>query len=141
MRHAASLAVDLYYQGINDATSAANAGMKWWPANVKAQTNAAGIYDPKTGKFRAEKSSETKLKPYGKGTEKDGGTLLVVGNANGAYQPSADYTNGIVMVSIFPYAKSPYIDVYWKDKNGSVGYIGGQINGNTAKHSLRIYVD
>jgi prepilin-type N-terminal cleavage/methylation domain-containing protein len=51
MRQAVTLAVTSYCGGIEDEPSAKAAGLLWWPNGGGDQANAAGVYDPKTGKF------------------------------------------------------------------------------------------
>ena len=144
MRQAAAAATELYYLGINDKASADAAGLRWWWEKMeKKDYNAAGVYVPGSGKFRPDKATDKKVKPYGKGTTVDGGTQFTMGNSDGAYAPKSDYKEAVVMVSVFPYAERPYLDVYWKSTktSGAAGYIGGYSGNNQAKYSLRVYLD
>lgn len=52
-----------------------------------------------------------------------------------------DYTNAVVMVSIYPKGNNKHIDIYWKDvKTGK--YIGGNgANNNDPKYSIRFDLD
>ena len=145
MRQAAAAATELYYLGINDKASSDAAGLRWWAEDkmLKKDYNAAGVYVPGSGTFRPDKATDKKVKPYGKGTTVDGGTQFTMGNSNGAYAPKSDYREAVVMVSIFPYAERPRLDVYWKSTktSGAAGYIGGSSGNNEAKCSLRVYLD
>ena len=143
MRVVASAAVDLYYAGINNEASAKANGLKWWQNDGKDQANAAGVYNPKTGKFLAVKSDESKL-AYGKGTKVDGGTSFSMGNEEGAYSTTEDYTKAVVMVSIYPLGNNKHIDVYWKYSSGDNKgkYVGGyEGNQNNPKYSIRISLE
>ena len=139
MRQAASAAVDLYYAGVKDSTSAAANGLKWNQDkdNNINKNNAYGVYDPKTGKFLPKMSTETRGMSYGKGTGTDGGTQFTLGNENGAYCSAADYTHAVVMVSIYPDGNNKHIEVYWKDYDRNVAYIGGNKN-NFPIYSIKI---
>ena len=135
MRTAASAAIDLYYEGINEK-NADKYGFKWWPDHSgKGADNAAGAYDLRTGKFVPDK---TKILSYGKGTERNGGTTFVLGNSNGAYKPDESYTKAVVMVAIYPNGKNPHADVFWKTNKDGNNYIGGEQGTNNPKYCIRI---
>ncbi len=149
MRQAASAAIDLYYMGIHDDPSATAAGLKWNDnKNFPNQCNAYGIYDPATGGFIKSSSSQYISvhhgKPYGKGTKIDGGTKYTMGNERGSYVANLDYTNAVVMVSIYPLGNNKHVDVYWKYVKSGNGYSAGKyvgdsgINGDDPKYSIRI---
>ena len=135
MRQAASAAVDLYYAGITDSASAAANGLLWNSGNDSG-TNAYGVYDPSSGRILAMSSRETGGMSYGKGTKKDGGTKYTLGNSRGSYAANEDYTEAVVMVSIYPKGSNPHVDIYWKSSKGQ--YIGGQNAANDPKYSIRI---
>ena len=149
MRQAASAAIDLYYAGIHDGASAKAAGLYWWngdkPEKYGPDTNAAGAYDPSTGRFYATRGElPGGYTGYGKGTTINGGTKFSWGNTNrDAYKADADYTKAVVMVSIYPYTNPPRIDVYWKnnDKEKGVDYVGGHHVSNDPDYSIRIYLN
>ena len=142
MRQAASAAVDLYYAGITDSASAAEAGLSWSNAGGKERNNAYGAYDPNTSKIYPSRSSLPKSSTtYGRGTALDGGTSFVLGNENGAYKADEDYTKAVVMVSIYPNASRPYVVVYWKNNSGNTNYVGGQEVTNVPRYSIKIYID
>ncbi len=109
MRQAASAAIELYYAGITDKASAASAGLSWWGSAGASNANAWGAYDPATGKFYPKK---TDVKPYGKGTARDGGTVFTLGNDRGAYRADLDYTDGLVMIAIYPNGSNKHVDIY-----------------------------
>ena len=156
MRQAASLAVECYYNGGDYSTepvakvSATACGLKWWENNKDGidAANAAGVYNPETGKFSSITSTDASSFVYGKGTKTDGGTSFMwdVGNdTRKAYVPDMDYRNAVVMVSIYPRGNHKHIDVYWKyakkGKNGETAgdYVGGYNgNKNNPKYSIRI---
>ncbi len=144
MRQAASAAIDIFYVGITDATSAASVGLRWWDNAGTDSDNAAGVYDPKTSKFLPYKSDQSPIKPYGRGTARDGGTTFTMGNSRGAYAPKEDYTKALIMVSIYPFGDNKHVEVYWKNATGSNHgkYVGGQNgnNGNDPKYSIRVTV-
>ncbi len=136
MRQAASAAVELFYAGVSDQTSANEAGLSWWSPGDNSATNANawGIYDPDTGKFY---SCDVKyVKPYGKGTTTDGETSFVMGNDRGAYASKKDYTKAFVMIAIYPNGNNKHVDIYWKDTDNK--YIGGQHAASDPKYSIRI---
>ena len=139
MRQAASAAAGLYYAGVNDQASAEANGLIWWPNNKPNEKNAAGVYDPGTGKFLALKSSQTSGMAYGKGTKTDVGTKFTLGNDRGAYGPTEDYTNAVVMIAIYPDGNNKHIDIYWKSPDGN--YIGGKNSDNDPKYSIRISLE
>ncbi len=138
MRQAASAAIDLYYMGIEDSKSAAKAGLSWWGVQGSANSNAWGAYDPESGKFYPKK---TDVQPYGKGTAVNGGTQFELGNTRGAYGPDEDYTDGIVMIAIYPFASNKHVDIYWKNRNKNDSYIGGAAGTSDPKYSIRIPFD
>ncbi len=133
MRQAASAAIDLYYAGVTDQTSAAAVGLSWWSGGDKS--NAWGAYDPATGRFYQNK---TDVKAYGKGTKVDGGTNFVLGNDRGAYASGEDYTDGIVMIAIYPMGNNKHVDIYWKNRTKDNSYIGGAYDTSDPKYSIRI---
>ena len=135
MRQAASAAIDLYYMGVRDSASATAAGLLWNTPGGD-YNNASGVYDPATGRFLAIMSK--KGKPYGKGTKIDGGTKYLMGNDNGAYSATEDYSNAVVLVSIYPLGENRHVDVYWKNvKTGR--YVGGDgKNHDDPGYSIRI---
>ena len=145
MRQAASLAVEYYYEGVSDEASAAAHGLKWWKNNGGDQANAAGVYNPETGKFLPIQSTASTF-VYGKGTKTDGGTNFKWDDNRTAYKPDLDYRNAVVMIAIYPTGNNKHIDVYWKyvktGKNGETAgaYVGGQNgnNKNDPKYSIRI---
>ncbi len=142
MRQAATAVIELYYAGITNEADATRAGLKWWDNTGVENDNAAGVYDPASGKFLPRKSDDSKNKPYGKGTGRDGGTIFTMGNSRGSYAAKEDYTNAVVMVSIYPYGNNKHVDIYWKNATGSNHgkYVGGPngSNGNDPKYSIRI---
>ena len=131
MRQAASAAVDLYYAGVKDKPTAEAAGLLW---NTGTNANASGVYDPNTGGFLPKKSTEGK--PYGKGTKRDGGMKFTMGNSNGAYKATEDYSDAVVLVSIFPQGSNKHVDVYWKHATNGT-YVGGG-GSNLPKLSIQI---
>lgn len=140
MRQAASAAIELYYAGVTDSASASKVGLKWWTGGDKDSYNAAGAYDPGSGRFYPErKDLPASAKHYGKGTALDGGTTFIMGNPRGAYAPNEDYTKAVVMVSIYPNASPAYAYVYWKNNTGDKApYVGGQAKTNVPNYSIRI---
>lgn len=138
MRQAASAAVELYYAGVTKDT-ASSVGLLWNNGGAEGD-NAFGVYDPSTGKFLPRKSTDAKNMCYGKGTTTNGGTSYTMGNDRGAYSPTSDYTNAVVMIAIYPNAAKPHVDIYWKDTKGSNAgkYVGGQHVANDPKYSIRI---
>ena len=142
MRQAASLAAECYYEGCADEKKAEACGLIWWENNGWDQANAAGVYDPGTGKFRAEKSNNSDLK-YGKGTKTNGGTSFMWGNRQ-AYASGEDYRNAVVMIAIYPKGNDKHIDVYWKYSKGAakVGqYVGDKQSNNIPKYSIKINLE
>lgn len=136
MRAVAALAVDYYYSGATNETSARALGLGWWGKGGEDNHNAFGAYDPTTGKFCDSKDS---VKAYGKGTKVDGGTEYSLGESTnhlGAYLATADYTNAVCMIAIYPEGNNKHIDIYWKDKNGP--YIGGAFRNDDPNYSIRI---
>ena len=135
MRACADFAVDLYYTGKVNEKEAKNIGLTWWPNSDPDRSNAAGAYDPSTGKIIPLKQK----KGYGKGTETDGGTKYSMGNSNGAYKAGEDYTNAVCMVAIYPNGDKAHIDVYWKNvESAGNAYVGGPDGANMPKYSIRI---
>ena len=142
MRQAAAAAIDLYYAGITDSASAAAAGLSWSDAGGTDGNNAYGAYDPRSGKFYPSRDKlPAAVKTYGKGTNVDGGTTYIMGNSRGAYAPKEDYTNAVVMVSIYPNAKPAYAVVYWKNNKNNTNYVGGQHVTNIPQYSITINLD
>lgn len=143
MRQAASAAVELYYAGVTEGT-ASSVGLLWNPGSAE-EANAYGIYDPSAGKFLPYKSNSPEAKKlcYGKGTNTDGGTSYTMGNDHGAYFSSADYTNAVVMIAIYPNAAKPHVDIYWKNTKGPKErqYVGGADKPNVPNYSIRIYLN
>ncbi|WP_051671750.1 type IV pilin protein [Oribacterium sp. P6A1] len=141
MRQAASAAIDLYYAGITDKVSANAVGLNW---DGSSSANAYGTYDPRTGKFYMYRWDLPEgSRKYGKGTKKDGGMTFVRGNDNGAYVSTLDYTDAVVMVSIYVKDNPAHVDVYWKENNytslGKDQYIGGyEGSRNKPKYCMRI---
>ncbi len=116
--------------------------MKWWKSSIPANSNAAGAYDPTTGKFYPTREAlPENVKHYGKGTAQNGKTTLVMGNPNGAYKSDADYTNAVVMVSIYPNANPGYAMVYWKNNRVNTNYVGGQAERDMPKYSIKIILE
>lgn len=135
MRQAASLAVEYYYAGVKDQASAEQAGLKWWP-NHGSDANAAGVYDPATGTFIPKKSTEIR-KAYGKGKTSSTGKTYTYNSDRKIYDPTADYSNAVCMIALYPNGDNKHIDVYWKDRS-SGNYIGGPKNSNDPNYSIRI---
>ncbi len=137
MRQAASAAIDLYYAGICNSKDAEKYGLAWWGSDTASNANAWGAYDPQSGTFKNDKS---KVKAYGKGTKANAGTVYTMGNEHGAsYDAELDYTDGIVMVAIYPNAKKKHADIYWKyTKNDN--YIGGAHAVSDPNLCIRIYL-
>ena len=141
MRQAASAAIELYYEGITDNTSATEAGLAWWGSPGAANANAWGVYNPVNGRFIPTKNSSTK--PYGKGTKIDGKTVYTSEDGRKAYDASLDYTDGVVMVAIYPNGNNKHVDIYWKythamDGHTDNAYIGGDQGASNPRYSLRI---
>lgn len=141
MRQAASAAIELYYAGITDQNSAIAAGLAWWGNPGAANANAWGVYDPASGSFVPTKNSSTK--PYGKGTAVDGGTVYKSGDDRLAYKTDLDYTDGVIMIAIYPNGNNKHVDIYWKythaiNGHGDNAYIGGDQGASNPKYSLRI---
>lgn len=139
MRQAASAAIELYYAGITDAASANAAGLSWSDAGSAKDNNAYGAYNPANGKiYRSRAELPAGVKTYGKGTVRNGGTVYIMGNPTGAYAASEDYTNAVIMVSIYPKANPAYAIVYWKNNKGNTLYVGGEERKNVPKYSIKI---
>ena len=135
MRQAASLAVKYYYEGVKDKPSAEAAKLKWNDnKNNPNQCNAFGVYDPTTGEFKPEWSTGA-TKAYGKGTKQRTSSTYTYGDRE-IYATGEDYTNAVVLVSIYPMGNNKHIDVYWKNKKGK--YIGEAQSDNIPKYSIRI---
>lgn len=139
MRQAASLAAEFYYAGVVDQATAEANGLKWWDNHNINQNNAAGIYDPSTGKFLPYGSTEGKVKAYGKGTSTSSGKAYTFGDRK-IYKSDADYTNAVCLVSIYPTGNNKHIDVYWKKTNGGT-YVGDKSGPNEPKYSIRVNID
>lgn len=138
MRQAASLASEFYYAGVVDQSSAEANGLKWWDNHNVNQNNAAGVYDPSTGKFLPLESK--KAKAYGKGTATSSGKTYIFNGDREIYKPDADYTKAVCMVSIYPTGNNKHIDVYWKNTNDGK-YIGLDSGANNPKYSIRVNID
>ena len=138
MRQAANAAIELYYSGVTDESSATAAGLKWWPNNGN-DANAAGVYDPVKGTFLPIRSNDNQAKKmaYGKGTKINGGTSFTLGNDRGAYAPNEDYTKAVVMIAIYPIGNNKRVEIYWKGTDDGK-YIGGQVQANDPRYSIRI---
>ncbi|WP_051656591.1 type II secretion system protein [Butyrivibrio sp. AE3004] len=141
MRQAASAAIELYYSGVTDSASASAAGLSWSGIGGNAGNNAYGAYNPGNGKiYPSRQSLPAGVVAYGKGTKRDGGTKYVMGNSSGAYDPTQDYRDAVVMVSIYPNANPAYVDIYWKNNRNGTNYVGGQAQTNMPKYSIRVYI-
>ena len=141
MRQAASAAIQLYYAGVTNQASATAAGLSWSNDGGNEGHNAYGAYDPRSGTFyKSRDALPAAVKTYGKGTERDGGTLYIMGNPRGAYSSTSDYRKACVMVSIYPDANPKHVDIYWKTNISSAiaPYIGGQYQRNIPNYSIRI---
>ncbi|MBP3885116.1 MAG: prepilin-type N-terminal cleavage/methylation domain-containing protein [Olsenella sp.] len=134
MRQAASLAVKYYYEGVKDKPSAEAAKLLWNNSGDPNQCNAYGVYNPTTGEFE-DKGSQGPTKAYGKGTKQSTSSTYTYGDRE-IYKTGEDYTNAVVLVSIYPMGNNKHIDVYWKNKKGK--YIGGDDGPNNPKYSIRI---
>ena len=146
MRQAATAAINLYYAGVHDKTSAEAAGMTWWKSNssdTSPNANAAGAYNPKTGEFIGDrKKLPADVKMYGKGTKINGGTVYLMGNPNGAYAANCDYTKACVMVSIYPNRNPVQVEVYWKNNNADrTQYVGDQAEQDMPNYSIRLFLN
>lgn len=146
MRQAATAAINLYYAGVHDKTSAEAAGMTWWKSggsDTAQNANAAGAYNPKTGTFESNRESlPNDVKTYGKGTKLNGGTTFLMGNPNGAYAANCDYTTACVMVSIYPNRNPVQVEVYWKNNvSGNTRYVGEQAESDMPKYSIRLFLN
>lgn len=137
MRTAASAAIDLYYAGLNES-NASDYGLKVWSAANPKNSNIAGAYNPKTGMFVEDKSF---IDAYGKGTKVDAETTFTMGNNNGAYVSTEDYTRAVVMVAIYYNASPVRAEVYWKNNSGNNNYVGGQRAQNVPKNSIIINIE
>ena len=140
MRQAASLAAEYYYAGVVDEPTAIANGLKWWDNHNVNQNNAAGIYDPSTGKFLPYGSTEGKVKAYGKGTSTSSGKTYTFNSNRPIYKPDEDYTNAVCLVSIYPTGNNKHIDVYWKNTKGGT-YVGGKDGPNDPTCSIRVNID
>lgn len=138
MRQAKSAAVELYYAGIHDQTSAKAYGFGWWAGSGSDPVNAYAVYDPETGGFYDPGSKYSKAKAYGQGTATDGGTSY------SGYNNTLDYTKAVVQVAIYPngagnalngtkyasqkniYGNVPCIVIEWHNVNSTsfVGRVG-----------------
>ena len=139
MRQAASAAVELFYS-IDNESSASAAGFSWDRTN--GTENAYGVYDPGSGEFYKSRPDYKSKggKPYGKGTKINAGTKYVMGNDRGAYKADADYTEAVVMVSIYTTSNPPYAIAYWKTLSTGK-YIGDSTGNNNPKYCIKIYLD
>lgn len=143
MRQAASAACDLYYSGVKDKESAEAAGLSWTGNGGNERHNAYGAYDPSNGTIYPSRDKlPSSAKMYGKGTAENGETTFEMGNPNGAYAPDQDYTTAVVMVSIYPDANEPHVDVYWKNNvpGRNTTYVGGQQSTDIPKYSIRVFL-
>ena len=140
MRQAASAAVELYYAGVKDATTAAAAGLSWEGGGGNEGHNAYGAYEPGTGKILPNRPAlGIDGKGYGKGTTVDAKTTYIMGNEKGAYKADQDYTNAVVMVSIYPDAAQPHVFIYWKNNlSSNKNYVGGAKTTNVPNYCIRI---
>jgi type II secretory pathway pseudopilin PulG len=147
MRVAASLGQQFYYEGVIDKKSAEKAGMQWWKSGSDAdpKSNAFAIYVPDKGMF-SEKDYNTLidegLKAYGKGTKFDGGKDLFREDNKRVYDPTLDYTNAVLQVSIFPNGSNKRVEVAWKklQKGNGRPFIGnGEMGKDGYKYSEDTY--
>ncbi|ETP71473.1 hypothetical protein UYO_2585 [Lachnospiraceae bacterium JC7] len=120
MRAAAALGQKFYYEGVTDPDSAHAAGMQWYRSNNNDKSegsNAFAIYLPEKGTFSDKNYDGTiadGLKAYGKGGKKDGGVDLFGEDNKRVYDPTIDYTGGVLQVSIFPNGNRKRVEVAWK---------------------------
>lgn len=142
MRQAAAAAMHLYYEGITEKNAQTVYQLKWWNygKGKEEETNVTGVYDPSTGTFYSDRPTAVSkgLKPYGKGTKIDGKTNFFTANERGAYASKEDYTKAVVLVSIFPLAAQPHVDIYWKVLETGSTYIGGNDKPNIPNYSMRL---
>ena len=147
MRVAASLGQQFYYAGVTNKESAEKAGMQWWKSgsDTSPKSNAFAIYIPDKGVFsdkNYDDSIDAGLKAYGKGTKFDGGKdLMREGNLR-VYDPTLDYTNAVVQVSIFPNGDDKRVEVAWKklQKGNGRPFIGnGEMGKDGYKYSEDTY--
>ena len=107
MRAAKAAAVEIYYSGICDQDTASEYGFTWYyKGNSTEKNNAWAVYDAETGTFISTYPKNGKLlfadmgwsidDAYGQGTKSDGGTDY------SGYNNSFDYTNAVIVVTIFP---------------------------------------
>lgn len=107
MRAAKAAAIELYYAGITDQTTANSYGFYWYGYNQNDPKagNIWGVYDVNTGKFIYASSFDnlrSTLKKsygnngYGQGTPKDGGTDY------SGYNNTFDYRGAVITVTIYP---------------------------------------
>ena len=137
MRAAKAVAVQLYYEGITDQTTAAKYGLQYWGGDASSCANIWGAYNPETGYFvSASKFAQLKITPYGQGTEKDGGTV-----SNG-YNSSYKYTDAVIVVTIYPDGvkntyknwgftgdkNTPCIVIEWRRTGSSTLFVGRDKN-------------
>ncbi len=130
MRLAASAAIEMFY---TDRDLLDDAGFVWWNEGSPERCNAAAAFSPGTGTFHSDRKT---IKAYGKGTKTDGKTEYFI-DGQAAYSPKEDYTNAVIMVSIYPDASVPFVAVYWKQQDGKA-YIGGQYSSDIPNYYLRI---
>jgi len=136
MRTAASLGQQFYYAGVTDKKSAEKAGMQWWKSGTdgNAGSNAYAIYLPDKGIFSDvdyNTAIDNGLKAYGKGTKFDGGKDLFREDNKRVYDPTLDYTNAVLQVSIFPNGSNKRVEVAWKklQKGATRPFIGNGTRG------------
>lgn len=136
MRVAASLGQQFYYAGVTDKQSAEKAGMQWWKSgsDTNPGSNAYAIYMPDKGTFSNEDYNtaiDHGLKAYGKGTKFDGGKDLFREDNKRVYDPTLDYTNAVLQVSIFPNGNNKRVEVAWKklQKGTTRPFIGNGTRG------------
>jgi hypothetical protein len=135
MRQAASLAVNYYYEGVKDEQSTLDANLKWNKDGGIDEWNAYGVYNPTTGELFENTGSRDAKEAYGKGTKQQTGSTYKYGDRE-IYKTEEDYTNAVVLVSIYPQGNNKHIDVYWKSKKQQ--YIGGNDRPNDPNYSIRI---
>ena len=144
MRAAKAAAVQVFYSGISDADSADAYGFTWYNSTSTAEkSNAWGVYDADAGTFissgKGKKFKDLKITlddAYGQGTDKDGGTVV-----NG-YNANYDYTDAVIMVTIFPNGigtnvkqygydislkDTPCIIIEWRRLTNNKPYVGRDV--------------
>ncbi|WP_036612271.1 prepilin-type N-terminal cleavage/methylation domain-containing protein [Oribacterium sp. P6A1] len=145
MRAAAALGQQFYYAGVIDKKSAEKAGMQWYTSgsDSSSKSNAFAIYIPDKGAFSDKDyngSIDAGLKAYGKGTKLDGGVDLMRADNLRVYDPTLDYTNAVLQVSIFPNGDNKRVEVAWKklQKGNARPFIG---NGEKGKDGYKYSED